>query len=228
MTDMTLDTDETTLTTVRIAIVDDHGIVRQGLRALLSRPGIEVIAEGENGAEAVQIAQELAPDVILLDIRMKDGDGLTFLPQIKDAAPETAVIILTTYNNPSYLVQAINSGADGFLSKETAPERIVRAIRAAAAGDELIDRTLLAATLGQVNGDALDTDPSETILGEDLSEREIQVLQLMASGLTNAQIAEQLTIGVTTVKTHVQHIFQKLHVSDRTQASLWAVRNGIA
>ncbi|MBK8031043.1 MAG: response regulator transcription factor [Anaerolineae bacterium] len=213
--------------TIRAAIVDDHGIVRQGLRALLTRPGIEVVGEAESGNAAIQLAETLHPDVMLLDIRMKDGDGLQSLPNIKAVSPQTSVIILTTYANPAYLARAISGGAAGYLSKETDPDQIVRAVRAAAAGDDLIDRTLLLAALSHATSDSTppptDLDGSDVTI-EPLSERESDVLRLMVQGFSNSVIAETLTISLPTVKTHVQHILQKLHVSDRTQAALLAMR----
>lgn len=210
---------------ITTAIVDDHGIVRQGLRALLDQPGIEVVGEAESGSEAVKLAQALQPDVMLLDIRMKDGDGLQSLPQIKAVSPHTSVIILTTYANPAYLARAISGGAAGYLSKETDPDHIVRAVRAAAAGDDLIDRTLLQAALAHsVDTHTPDYDAAADVVIEPLSERERDVLRLMVQGFANSAIAETLMISLPTVKTHVQHILQKLHVSDRTQAALLAMR----
>lgn len=213
--------------TIRVVIVDDHGIVRQGLRALLTRPGIEVVGEADSGNSAVELASSVAPDVMLLDIRMKDGDGLQALPQIKAISPCTSVIILTTYANPGYLARAISSGAAGYLSKETDPEQIVRAVRAAASGEELIDRTLLEAALTHAVDNSIPTPEPTEMPVEALSDRELDVLRLMVNGLSNSVIAETLTISVPTVKTHVQHILQKLHVSDRTQAALLAVRQHI-
>lgn len=220
---------ETAEKAIRVAIVDDHGIVRQGLRNLLTRPGIEVVGEAESGSEAIRLAQQLTPDVMLLDIRMKDGDGLQSLPQIKQISPGTSVIILTTYANPAYLVRAINGGASGYLSKETDPDQIVRAVRAASSGDNLIDRSLLQAALSQtLDADtSLSTDDltsASHVPVEPLSEREQDVLRLIVQGLANSAIADALSISIPTVKTHVQHILQKLHVSDRTQAALLAVR----
>jgi DNA-binding NarL/FixJ family response regulator len=210
---------------IRVMLVDDHGIVRQGLRALLTRPGIEVIGEAENGEEAVELARTLRPDVMLLDIRMKESDGLQALPQIKAASPRTSVIMLTTYANPGYLARAISGGASGYLSKETDPDQIVRAVQAAAAGDELIDRTLLRAALEHAV-DPSPPSPEPTELEVDpLSDREREVLRLIVSGLSNQAIGDALSISLPTVKTHVQHILQKLHVSDRTQAALLAVRH---
>ncbi len=219
-------TSQTIEKTIRAAIVDDHGIVRQGLRALLTRPGIEVVGEAESGNAAIQLAEALHPDVMLLDIRMKDGDGLQSLPHIKAVSPQTSVIILTTYANPAYLARAISGGAAGYLSKETDPDQIVRAVRAAAAGDDLIDRTLLLAALSHATMEATpaqDLDGSDVVI-EPLSERESDVLRLMVQGFSNSVIADTLTISLPTVKTHVQHILQKFHVSDRTQAALLAMR----
>jgi DNA-binding NarL/FixJ family response regulator len=210
--------------TIRVTIVDDHGIVRQGLRALLTRPGLEVIGEADSGAGAVDLAEALKPDVMLLDIRMKEGDGLQSLPRIKAVSPRTSVIMLTTYANPGYLARAISGGASGYLSKETDPDQIVRAVRAAAAGDELIDRTLLEAALSQAIDASTPTPEPVEMPVETLSERERDVLRLMVQGFNNNTIAETLNVSLPTVKTHVQHILQKLHVSDRTQAALLAVR----
>jgi NarL family two-component system response regulator LiaR len=209
---------------IRTVIVDDHGIVRQGLRALLSRPGIEVIGEADTGSSAVELARDLQPDVMLLDIRMKDGDGLQALPQVKAVSPCTSVIMLTTYANPGYLARAIQNGASGYLSKETNPDQIVRAVFAAATGEELIDRTLLASALAQAADMSTPTPEPTELPIETLSDRETEVLRLMVHGLSNQSIAESLNISIPTVKTHVQHILHKLHVSDRTQAALLAVR----
>lgn len=212
---------------IKTVIVDDHGIVRQGLRALLTRPGIEIVGEADSGNAAIGLAKALQPDVMLLDIRMNNGDGLQALPQIKAASPHTSVIMLTTYANPGYLARAISNGASGYLSKETNPDQIVRAVRAAASGEELIDRSLLEATLSQAVDTTTPTSEPIDMPIEPLSERELEVLRLMVQGLSNLIIAETLNISVPTVKTHVQHILQKLHVSDRTQAALLAVRQRI-
>lgn len=217
----------TSETTIRIAIVDDHGIVRQGLRMLLTRPGFEVIAEGTCGQDAADIAAKLQPDVMLLDIRMKDGDGLKFLPHVLEASPDTRVIMLTTYTNPGYLARAINEGAAGYLTKETEPEKIVAAIHTAVNNNRLFDQSLLTQAL-QAAVDPAPPEPEPTAMPvEALSERETEVLQLIASGMSNASIAKTLSISLPTVKTHVQHILKKLSVADRTQAALWAVNEGL-
>lgn len=212
---------------IRVAIVDDHGIVRQGLRALLTKSDIQVVAEADCGPKAVELAEQYQPDVMLLDIRMKGGDGLQCLPQIQSVSPQTKVIMLTTYANPGYLARSIHDGAVGYLSKDVDPNHVVHAVRAVAMGEELIDRDLLKMALSSsVDTSVPEPEPSELPI-EELSERELDVLRLVAAGLSNAAIAETLTVSVSTVKTHIRHILEKLHVSDRTQAALWAVRNNI-
>lgn len=219
-------TEQVDTTPIRVALVDDHGIVRQGLRSLLTRTGIEVVGEADSGEQAIALAEATRPDVMLLDIRMKNGDGLQSLPQIKAVSPSTSVIMLTTYANPGYLARAISGGASGYLLKESDPEQIVRAVKAAAAGDDLIDRTLLLAALARMNEADATEEPcaNDDALIEPLSERERDVLRLMVQGFSNGAIAETLSISLPTVKTHVQHILHKLHVSDRTQAALLSVR----
>jgi len=212
---------------IRVALVDDHAIVRQGLRALLNRPDMTVIAEADSGPAAVELARQHQPDVMLLDIRMKDGDGLQSLPAIRAASPRTSIIMLTTYANPGYLARAIQGGAVGYLSKEADPLQIIRAVRAAAEGDPLLDRSLLEQALAQsVDASVPSPEPHELPI-EPLSERERDVLGLMVQGLNNQAIAEALCVSLPTVKTHVQHILHKLHVADRTQAALLAVRQGL-
>lgn len=222
--------------TIRVAVVDDHSVVRQGMRSFLAEAGMNVVGDAASGEEAIQLAKEQQPDVMLLDIRMKDKDGLSALPEIKAASPATQVIILTTYANPAYLSQAMRDGACGYLLKETELEDIVSAIKTAASNNQLIDRALLnEALLNTDEHPAVALNRSETAqelnsdddLIEPISEREYDVLRLMTRGMSNADIAAELNVGVSTVKTHVQHILRKLNVSDRTQAALMAVRKGL-
>lgn len=218
---------------IRVAVVDDHSVVRQGMRSFLSDMGMDVVGEAASGDAAIQLAQEHQPDVMLLDIRMKDSDGLSALPQIKEVSPTTQVIILTTYANPAYLSQAMRDGACGYLLKETELEDIVSAIQTAASDNQLIDRSLLNEALqGQdTSGQQQPTTTSQNeeafVLLEPLSEREYDVLRLMTDGMSNAEIAAKLNVSVSTVKTHVKHILHKMNVADRTQAALMAVRNGL-
>ncbi|MEO0562883.1 MAG: response regulator transcription factor, partial [Chloroflexota bacterium] len=218
------------MTDIRVAIVDDHSVIRQGMRSLLTEAGMNVVGEAADGDAAIALAAQLAPDVMLLDIRMKGRDGLSALPEIKAASPCTQVIVLTTYANPSYLTQAMQSGASGFLLKEADMDDIISAVQAASLTNSLIDRNLLNEALGSISNVTTsipEHPPRDTVtldLVEPISDREYDVLELLAKGLSNAQIAERLSIGVTTVKTHVKHILQKLNVNDRTQAALIAVR----
>lgn len=212
---------------ITVLIADDHGVVREGLRAMLEREGMQVVGEAATGRETIAKTRELSPDVVLLDIRMPDGDGLQALEAIKADQPQVSVIMLTTYANPGYLARAVAGGAAGYLTKETDPDQIVRAIRAVVAGDELLDRELLQAALRNVATETtIESEPDELPV-EPLTEQELTVLRLIVAGLGNDKIGESLSISVNTVKTHVRHIFQKLGVSDRTQAAVWAVRHGL-
>jgi len=210
---------------IKVLIADDHGVVREGLRTLLERNGLQVVGEAASGRETVAQTLALQPQVVLLDIRMPDGDGLQALAEIKKQNSQIIVLMLTTYTNPGYLARAIAAGAAGYLSKEIDPERIPRAIRAAVQGDELIDRALLNTTLALIKA-ATPQAPAE--LSEPLTQREQEVLIHMAQGLDNAAICEQLVISANTLKTHIRHIFAKLDVSDRTQAALWAIAHNLA
>ncbi len=213
---------------IRVCIADDHGVVRAGLRSLLIDSGLDVVGEAENGRIAIEIVNQLQPDVLLLDIRMPDMDGLQALAAIKTAHPQVSVIMLTTYANPEYLARAVSLGAAGYLSKEVDPQRIPRAVRAAATGETLLDRALLRAALQNVAAPPPVQPEPTAIPIPDLTDQEIVVLKLIVEGLNNDAIADALSISRSTVKTHVRHIFQKLDVSDRTQAAVWAVRHGLA
>ncbi len=207
---------------IRVIIADDHGVVRAGLRGLLSAAGLDVLAEAATGREALALARDLRPDVVLLDVRMPEMDGLQALAAIKAELPEISVVMLTVYASTEYLSRAIAAGAAGYLLKDAEPEEIVRVVRAAAEGDMVIDATLLQSVLEHTpvaEGDALQQ--------ADLTQQELRVLKLIALGLNNDAIAETLVVSRNTVKTHVRHIFEKLGVSDRTQAAVWAVRNGL-
>ncbi|NOY98514.1 MAG: response regulator transcription factor [Chloroflexi bacterium] len=210
---------------VRVLIADDHGVVRAGLTGLLQGAGFDVVGAAATGRQAVEMAARFRPDVVLLDIRMPDMDGLQALKAIKTSQPRTAVIVFTTYANPEYLAQAVALGAAGYLTKETEPERIPEAVRRVAAGESILDHQMLQTAL------RLAVRPAETPLEPftpvALTDQEQRVLSLIARGFTNHQIAEALSISRNTVKTHVRHIFEKLDVSDRTQAAVWALRHGV-
>jgi len=205
---------------IRLLIADDHGVVREGLRTLLTAAGFQVVAMARTGREALQQALRHRPEVVLLDIRMPDMDGLHALEQIKARLPTTAVIILTTYANPSYLTRAIASGAAGYLTKDTDPQAIVTAVQAVATGESLVDQQMLRRALRSLH-------PESRVPTDMLTEQELTVLRLIAQGMSNRDIAAHLHISLNTVKTHVKHIFAKLGVSDRTQAAVWAWRHGL-
>jgi len=216
---------------ITVLIADDHGIVREGLRIMLEREGFNVVAEASTGREAIEQVNIYHPQVVLLDIRMPDLDGLQALSAIKEAHSETAVIMLTSHTYPAYLSRAVALGAAGFLSKEVDPAKIPASVRAAAEGNHLLDQELLKMALktavsSQPIQPQTTDEPSPTT--DNLSTAEKRVMRLVGQGLDNAAIAQSLNLSPNTIKTHIRHIFEKLHVSDRTQAALWAVRNGYA
>ncbi len=212
---------------ITVLVADDHGVVREGLRAMLEREGLRVVGEARTGREAIALAESLSPNVVLLDIRMPDLDGLQALAAIKAARPETSVIMLTSHANPGYLARAVAHGAAGFLSKEVDPDRIPAAVRAAAAGDHLLDPALLRAALASAAVETSIVPEPDAAPADLLTDAETRVLRLLAEGLDNDAIAAALSLSVNTIKTHIRHIFEKLNVSDRTQAALWAVRHGL-
>jgi len=207
---------------IRVIIADDHGVVRAGLRGLLTAAGLEVTGEAGTGVEVVSLARALHPDVVLLDVRMPEMDGLQALAAIKSAMPDISVVMLTVYASTEYLSLAIAAGAAGYLLKDAEPDEIVRVVRAAAAGDRVIDASLLQSVL-----EHMPVLEGSVLQQADLTHQELRVLKLIALGLNNDAIAETLVVSRNTVKTHVRHIFEKLGVSDRTQAAIWAVRNGL-
>ncbi len=212
---------------IRVLVADDHKIVREGVRAVLERAGFEVVDEAASGRETVEKVRQHHPDVVLLDIRMPDGDGLQALEAIKSTFPDVRVIMLTTYANPGYLARAVTAGAAGYLTKEADPGQITRAIRAAVSGEQLLDYELLQMALRNVAAQAAEVSPLDDDLITPLTEQEKIILRLIVAGLSNEDIGRTLSITVNTVKTHIRHIFQKLGVSDRTQAAVWAVRHGL-
>ncbi len=213
--------------TIRVLVADDHQIVREGVRAVLERAGFEVVDEAASGRETLEKVRLHRPDVVLLDIRMPDGDGLQTLEAIKASFPEVRVIMLTTYANPGYLARAVTAGAAGYLTKEANPAQIAKAVQAAVSGEQLLDYDLLQLALRNVAAQAGELTPEDDDLIVPLTEQEKVILRLIVAGLSNEDIGRALSITVNTVKTHIRHIFQKLGVSDRTQAAVWAVRHGL-
>jgi len=205
--------------TIRILIVDDHSVVRQGLRMFLSLdPELEVIDEAVDGAEAVKKAKELKPDVVLMDLLMPVMDGITAIDIIRRELPDTEVIALTSVLEDSSVIGAVRAGAIGYLLKDTESDELCRAIKAAAAGQVQLSPKAAARLMREVRA----PDSPET-----LTERETEVLRLLAQGQSNKEIAHALSIGEKTVKTHVSNILSKLSVPSRTQAALYAVRIGL-
>jgi len=209
---------------ISVVLVDDHAIWRGGVRSMLDESEFDVIGEASSGKNAVEIVRKLHPDIVLLDIRMAGGDGLDALMVIKAESPKSAVIMLTTYDNPTYMARAVAGGASGYLLKGIGLDELVSSLRAVAAGDVLLRAEDLVRSLREVQ-------PGSDILQdliEPLTNREVEVLRLLATGIPNREIGSILFIAESTVKTHVEHIIAKLGVSDRVQAAVWAARTGIA
>ncbi len=207
------------MSAIRILIADDHEVVRSGLRSMLQGSDIEVAAEVSTGESAVKYALENSVDVVLLDIRMPEGDGLTALGRIKLDKPDMPVLMLSTFDNPTYIARSVALGASGYLLKGCSREDLINAIRTAAAGESAWTRDELRRVTG-----ALATPRLAADVEVPLTQRESEVLRQLAYGLTNKEIAQALHISYETVKEHVQHILRKIGVSDRTQAAVWAVR----
>jgi DNA-binding NarL/FixJ family response regulator len=207
---------------IRLLIADDHQVMRSGLKSLVAGSDIEVIGEAANGEEALKLTEKLKPDLVLLDIRMPDVDGLTALGRIKMTQPDVAVIMLSTYDNPTYVARAVALGASGYLLKGATRDELLAAIRKVAGGEDAWTRDELRRVTG-----ALATPRMAADVEVPLTQRESEVLRQLAFGLTNKEIGQALGISYETVKEHVQHILRKIGVTDRTQAAVWAVRKGL-
>jgi len=210
--------------TIKILITDDHPVVREGLFTMLSREhDFEVVGEARDGVEAVNKAKELNPDVVLMDLRMPEMDGVEAMRQIRSTMPDVKFIILTTYSDDEYIFSGIEAGARAYLLKDAPREELFKAIRAVYRGESLIQPVVASKLLDRFSELSRRT-PSG---GEGLSERELEILQLMAKGAANKEISAQLNIAQSTVKTHIANIFQKLGVNDRTEAVTQALKKGI-
>jgi len=211
--------------TIGVLVVDDQSMVRAGFRMLLGgEPGIDVVAEASNGREAVDKAARFKPAVVLMDIRMPELDGLQATREILAANPGARILILTTFDLDEYIYEALSAGASGFVLKDDPPEQLIAAIRTVAAGDALLSPSITRRVIGQFAGLARPAPPKEI---EELTSREMEVFRLIALGLSNAEIGEQLFISETTVKTHVTHVLQKLNLRDRVQAVVLAYQTGV-
>jgi len=211
--------------TIRVLVADDQSMVRAGFRMLLSsEQDIEVVAEASNGLEAVDKAARFRPTVVLMDIRMPELDGLQATRRILAADDTARILILTTFDLDEYVYEALRVGASGFVLKDDPPEQLLDAIRIVAGGDALLSPTITKRVIKQF---ARIPRPAPPLELEDLTERELDVFRLIARGLSNAEIGQELYISDTTVKTHITHILQKLNLRDRVQAVVLAYETGL-
>jgi DNA-binding NarL/FixJ family response regulator len=209
--------------TIRVLICDDHALFRRGLVMVLeSEPGIDVVAEAEDGEEAVRQAEEAAPDVILMDVRMPKMSGIEATRAISDVVPTARILMLTVSDEEEDLYEAVKAGATGYLLKEISIEEVANAIRAVMTGQSLISPSMASKLLSEFNN--LAKAAQQKVLAPKLTDRELQVLKLVAQGMSNREVAEQLFISENTVKNHVRNILEKLHLHSRMEAVVYAVR----
>lgn len=207
---------------IKLLIVDDHEVVRSGLKSMFADTDINVVGEAASGQAAVKLSSKQKFDVVLMDVRMSDGDGISALGRIKLEKPDLPVLIFSNYDNPTYVARCVALGASGYLLKSISHDKLAEAIRMAAAGQNIWTRDELRRVTG-----ALATPRMMADVEVPLTQRECDVLNQLAFGLTNKEIAQALNISYETVKEHVQHILRKIGVTDRTQAAVWAVRKGL-
>ncbi|MDQ2953216.1 MAG: response regulator transcription factor [Chloroflexota bacterium] len=208
----------------RVLLVDDHELVRQGIAAMLhGAADVQVVAEARTGREALEVARRELPDVVLMDVKMPDMDGLEATRKLKEERPRTAVVMLTMHDNPTYLREAVRAGAAGYLLKDVSKDELLDAIRQVATGGAFIESQMLKGMLSEMKPTGGGPSPA----AKNLTKREREILALVAEGMSNREIAEKLVLSPETVKSHVAAILEKLNVSDRTQAAIYAVRNGL-
>ena len=221
---------------IRIMITDDHALVRDGLRSMLDdEPGLEVVGEAANGREALELCRSLRPDLVLMDVRMPDMDGLEATRAIKGELPSTSVLMVTMHENPDYLMEALSAGAAGYVLKGASGDRLVDAINRTMRGESPLNEELAARLLRRLadkKGEEKAQPPPEPQRGENppleaLTPRETEVVGLLVQGQSNPKIAQTLTISRSTAKVHVERIIRKLEVSDRTQAAVRAIELGL-
>jgi DNA-binding NarL/FixJ family response regulator len=212
--------------TLRVLLVDDHDLFRTGLRNLLEEQGVNVVAEAGTGTEAVSAVREHAPDVVVMDLNMPGMSGVEATRHIATVSPLTRVLVLTISDQDGDVTDAIMAGASGYLLKDASIQELMRGIAAAAAGESLISPHIAAKVLQRLRASSQEPDLEKTIRAE-LSDREIEVLKLIANGKDNAQIAADLHISPKTVKNHISNILMKLQIQNRIQAAVYAVRSGI-
>jgi DNA-binding NarL/FixJ family response regulator len=215
-----------TLDEIRVLLVDDHDLFRTGLRTLLEEQRVQIVGEAAAGAEAVRLVRELAPDVVVMDLNMPGITGVEATRQITAIAPLTRVLVLTISDQDADVMDAILAGACGYLLKDASIQELMRGIEAAGSGESIVSPTIAAKVLQRVRASSSQPEIEKTIRAE-LSEREIQVLKLIANGKDNAMIAAELHISPKTVKNHISNILMKLQIDNRIQAAVYAVRSGI-
>jgi DNA-binding NarL/FixJ family response regulator len=209
---------------ITVLLVDDHALVRQGVRAFLeTQGGITVVAEAASGEEAVKLATEHAPDVALIDLIMPSMDGVETTRRLRARSPRTNVIVLTSYHDDEHVFPAIRAGALSYILKEVGPQELADTVRKAASGEAVLHPRVAARVVRELHGARRD----EPNVFHELSGRELEVLKLIAEGLSNAEISERLFISGKTTKNHVSNILSKLHLADRTQAAVYAWRQGV-
>jgi len=211
---------------IKVLISDDQAIVRKGIRALLAtEPNIEVVGEATNGSEAISQTKKLRPDVILMDLVMPEVDGLEAIRHITAQQPKARILVLTSFATDDKVFSAIKAGALGYLLKDSSPEELVQAIHNVHRGESSLHPAIARRVLQEISGPRKIKEPPTT---EPLTERELEVLGLVAHGLSNQEIADKLTISEATARTHVSNILSKLHLASRIQAALYAVHEGLA
>jgi len=209
---------------IRVLVVDDHAIIRKGIRAVLDLvPDIEMVGEAENGLQAVKLEQELNPDVILMDLMMPEMDGIAAIKEIKKQRPNARILVLTNFAGEEMIFPAIKAGAVGYHLKDSSPETLIEAIRQVSQGVASLHPSIAKKVL-----DELHNSGRQKLSDDPLTQREVEVLRRIAQGHENKEIADELVISEATVRTHVSNILGKLHLASRTQAALYALREGLA
>ena len=211
---------------LRVLVVDDHDLFRTGLRNLLEEQGVNVVGEAENGETAIRLASDLAPDVVIMDLNMPGVGGVETTRRLSSLAPLSRVVVLTISADDDDVMNAVMAGACGYLLKDSSIQELIAGIKAASEGESLISPQIAAKVLQRLRAQSKDADAADTIRAE-LSDRELQVLKLIANGKDNAQIARDLFISPKTVKNHISNILMKLQIENRIQAAVYAVRSGI-
>ncbi len=224
---MTIDSGSTEASMIRVVLADDQAMIRAGFKLLIdNQPDLEVVGEAETGAQAVALVEALKPHVVLMDVQMPDMDGIAATERLTSSGSSQArILIVTTFQRDDYIFDALRAGASGFLLKTAPPEDLVDAVRVVAAGNSLLDPTVTGRVIGRFSQAGPGVARSERL--DELTDREREVLEQLARGLSNAEIAAELFVGETTVKTHVSNVLSKLGLRDRVQAVVFAYEHGL-